>query len=74
MRQDWLEEDAATAMLSWPQSGFSAHVGLKVEPEDRASVLRVARYGARAPVAESRLSDDAERAEVERVSEASEGP
>ncbi len=34
----------------------------------------VARYGARAPVAESRLRYDAERAEVELVSDASEGP
>jgi hypothetical protein len=49
-------------------------VGPRIEPEDRASVLRVARYGARAPVAESRLRYDAERAEVELVSDASEGP
>jgi hypothetical protein len=34
----------------------------------------VARYGARAPVAESRLRYDAERAEVELVSDAAEGP
>ena len=74
VREGWLEEDAAAAMLSWPHSGFSAHVGLRIEPEDRTSVLRVARYGARAPVAESRLRYDAERAEVELVSDASEGP
>jgi len=74
VRQGWMEEDAAVAMLSWPHSGFSAHVGPRIEPEDRASVLRVARYGARAPVAESRLRYDAERAEVELVSDASEGP
>jgi hypothetical protein len=34
----------------------------------------VARYGARAPVAESRLRYDAERAEVELASDAVEGP
>jgi hypothetical protein len=37
-------------------------------------VLRVARYGARAPVAESRLSYDVERVEVELASDASAGP
>jgi hypothetical protein len=74
VRENWLDEDAATAMLAWPHSGFSAHVGPRIEPEDRAAVLRVARYGARAPVAESRLRYDAERAEVELVSDASEGP
>ena len=37
-------------------------------------MLRVARYGARAPVAESRLRYDAERAEVELASDAREGP
>lgn len=42
--------------------------------EDRASLLRVARYGARAPVAEGRLRYDAERAEVELVSDAQGGP
>lgn len=74
VRQGWLEEDVAASMLSWPHSGFSAHVGLALAATDRASVLRVARYGARAPVAESRLRDDAARAEVELVSDASEGP
>jgi hypothetical protein len=51
VRQGWLEEDAAAAMLSWPHSGFSARMERRIEPEDRASVLRVARYGAGAPVA-----------------------
>jgi hypothetical protein len=37
-------------------------------------VLRVARYAARAPVAESRLHYDAERGEVELASEARAGP
>ena len=74
VRQGWLEADAAASMLSWPHSGFSAHVGPRIEPEDRASVLRVARYGARAPVAESRLRYHAERAEVELVADRTDGP
>ena len=61
-------------MLAWPHSGFSAYVGPAIAAEDRAAVLRVARYGARAPVAESRLRYDAERAEVELASDAVEGP
>jgi len=74
VREGWLEADAAAAMLAWPHSGFGAHVGAAIAAVDRAAVLRVARYGARAPVAESRLRYDAERAEVELVSDAREGP
>jgi hypothetical protein len=70
----WLEEDAAGAMLAWPHSGFGVHVGPAIAGEDRAGLLRVARYGARAPVAEGRLRYDAERAEVELVSDARAGP
>ena len=74
VRENWLEEDAAASMLAWPHSGFSAYVGPAIAAEDRAAVLRVARYGARAPVAESRLRYDAERAEVELASDAVDGP
>ncbi len=62
VRAGWLEEEAATAMLGWPHSGFGAHVGPAIAGEDREGLLRVARYGARAPVAESRLRYHAERA------------
>jgi hypothetical protein len=72
--QEWLEEEAAEAMLAWPHSGFGAHVGPRLAAEDREGLLRVARDAARAPVAESRRRDDAERAEVERVSDARDGP
>ena len=72
--QEWLEEDAAQAMLGWPHSGFGAHVGPRLAADAREGVLRVARYAARGPVAESRLRYDAERAEVERVSDARDGP
>jgi hypothetical protein len=72
VRQGWLEEDAATAMLAWPHSGFGAYVGPGIE--DREGLLRVARYSARAPMAESRLRYDAARAEVELISDRNEGP
>ena len=52
-------------MLAWPHSGFAAYLGPRIE--DREGLLRVTRYCARAPVAESRLRHDAARAEVERV-------
>lgn len=71
---DWLEEDAAAGMLGWPHSGFGAHIGPAIAGEDRESLLRVARYSARAPVAESRLRYDADRAEVELVSDRGDGP
>ncbi len=72
VRHGWLEEDAATGIMSWPQSGFGAYLGPRVE--EREGLLRVARYSTRAPVAESRLRYDAERAEVERVADRSDGP
>jgi hypothetical protein len=74
VKEGWLEADAAASMLAWPHSGFSAYMGPAIAADDRAAVLRVARYGARAPVAESRLRYDAERAEVELASDAREGP
>ena len=72
--QGWLEEEAASAMLCWPHSGFGAHLGPRIAGDDREALLRVARDSARAPVAESRLRYHAERAEVEWVSDAREGP
>jgi len=72
VRQGWLEEDAAAAMMSWPHSGFGAYLGPRIE--DREGALRVARYSARAPVAESRLRYDAERGEVELVADRVGGP
>ncbi len=49
-------------------------VGPPIAGDERAGLLRVARYSARAPVAELRLRYHAERAEVEWVSDAREGP
>jgi len=58
-------------MLAWPHSGFGAYIGARIE--DREGLLRVARYSARAPVAESRLRYDAERAQVELVADRNDG-
>jgi hypothetical protein len=61
-------------MLAWPHSGFGAHIGPVIDGDDRQSLTRVARYGARAPIAEDRLRYHAERAEVELASDATSGP
>ena len=74
VREGWLEDEAAAAMLAWPHSGFGAHVGPLIAGDDRASLTRVARYGARAPIAEDRLRYHAGRAEVELASDAASGP
>jgi hypothetical protein len=47
--EEWLEEEAAQAMLAWPHAGFGAHLGPRIAAEDREGLLRVARYAARAP-------------------------
>jgi hypothetical protein len=72
VRRGWFETDEAAAMLAWRHSGFGAYVGPRIE--EREGLLRVARYSARAPVAESRLRYDAERAQVELVSDRVDGP
>jgi hypothetical protein len=72
VRREWLEEEAVAGMLAWPHSGFGAYLGPRIE--EREALLRVARYSARAPVAESRLRYDAERAEVELVADRVDGP
>jgi hypothetical protein len=72
VRRGWLEEEAAAGMMSWPHSGFGAYLGPRIE--EREGLLRVARYAARAPVAESRLRYDAARAEVELVADRVDGP
>ena len=74
VRERWLEQDAAASMLAWPHSGFSAYVGPAIASEDRATVLRVARCRACAPVAESRLRYDAGRRRSRLVSDAVDGP
>ena len=71
---EWLDEAAAAGMLAWPDSGFGVHIGPAIAGEDRNALLRVARYSARAPVTESLLRYDADRAEVELVSDRSDGP
>jgi len=72
VRRAWLEEAAAAATLAWSHSGFDAYLGSRIV--ERAGQLRVARYAARAQVAEGWLRYDAARAEVELVANRVDGP
>lgn len=64
MRQGLFDADQATGMLHWPHSGFHVHDAVWVAADDRAFAQRLARYGARNPVALNRLSYDAEARRV----------
>jgi len=48
-------------MLSWPHSGFHAHLGPIISGDEREQLKQTARYGARAPLALSRLSYNREK-------------
>jgi hypothetical protein len=56
--------EVADSMLAWPHSGFHVHNAVRIEAGDTRGALHIARYAARAPVALSRMSYDAERATV----------
>jgi len=51
-------------MLSWPHSGFHVHLGPVIHDNEREQLKATARYGARAPLALSRLTYDRQRQEV----------
>jgi len=51
-------------MLSWPHSGFHVHLGPVIDGNDKEQLKQTARYGARAPLALSRLSYDREKQEI----------
>jgi len=55
-----ITESVACNMLSWPHSGFHVHLGPVISGDEREELKRTARYGARAPLALSRLSYDRE--------------
>lgn len=61
-------------MLTWPHSGFHVHTAVWVPEEDRAFATRLARYGARNPVALERLTYDRTATAVTYRSDKSEGP
>jgi len=61
-------------MLTWPHSGFPVHTALWIPADDRAVATRLARYGARHPIALEQLTDDRTVKAVTYRSDTSDGP
>jgi len=68
------DEVQAAGMLTRPQSGFHVHTAVWVPEDDRAFATRLARYGARNPVAPERPTYDRATKAVTCRSDKSEGP
>ena len=64
LERELITESVAENMLSWPHSGFHVHLGPVIDGNDREQLKKTARYGARAPIALSRLTYDREREQV----------
>jgi len=62
-----ITESVAENMLSWPHSGFHVHLGPVIHTDEREELKKTARYGARAPLALSRLTYDREEEQVSYV-------
>jgi len=62
-----ITESVAENMLSWPHSGFHVHLGPVIHADEREELKKTARYGARAPLALSRLTYDREEEQVSYV-------
>ena len=60
-RRELLTESVAENMLAWPHSGFHVHLGPVIHDDDKEQLKATARYGARAPLALSRLTYDREK-------------
>jgi len=72
--RELLPPEAADAMLAWPHSGFHVHHHVRIEAGDAPGRAHVARYAARAPVALSRITYDADTDLVTLASDKAEGP
>ena len=55
-----LSEERTELLLSWRHTGFSVHTRVRVEPEDRAAVERLARSILRPPISLDRMQWDGE--------------
>jgi len=58
VRLTLIEDDQAVGVRTWLHAGFHVHTAVWVAKEDRAMAARLARYGARYPVALERLTYD----------------
>ena len=68
------DANQAAGMLTGPHAGFHVHPAVWVSEDDRAFATRLARYGARNPVALDRLTYDRRAKAVTYRSDKSEGP
>jgi hypothetical protein len=73
VRMELFDEDQAAGMLTWPHSGSHVHTAVWVPEDDRTFATRLARYGARNPVALIRLTYDRSAKAVTYRSDKSEG-
>jgi len=74
VREGLFTPETADSMLVWPHSGFHVHHHVRIEADDAEGRAHLARYAARAPVALSRMTYDAEEGVVRIVSDKTEGP
>ena len=74
VRLELFDEGQAAGMLTWPHSGFHLHTAVWVPQDDCTFATRLARYGARNPVALERLTYDRTAKTVTYLSDKSEGP
>jgi len=58
VERELIPESVASNMLGWPHSGFHVHLGPVIDGNDREQLKQTASYGARAPLALSRLTYD----------------
>jgi hypothetical protein len=74
VRLDLFDEDQAAGMRTWPHSGSHVHTAVWAPEDDRGFATRLARYGARHPVALERLTYHRTATAVTSRSDRSEGP
>ena len=70
LRRRRISESTVERLLKWSRSGFSAWLGAPIEPEQKESRQRLARYLVRPVVSLERLTYDAARCRVEIRSDA----
>jgi hypothetical protein len=74
VKEGLFTHEIADSMLTWPHSGFHVHHHVRIEADDQEGRAQLARYAARAPVALSRMTYDAQEGVVRIVSDKTDGP
>jgi hypothetical protein len=64
LERELITESVAQNMLSWPHSGFHVHLGPVIHGDEKEQLKTTARYGARAPLALSRLTYNRQKQEI----------